>query len=81
MTRVCQFCKSALKWVDGDEQSARERGGNARERDTFQCTGCTREYRHSVSERFSGDTHWWGIRQRGESSWQDLDEADWPQFD
>jgi hypothetical protein len=76
--RACGFCKAALDWVDGAEATAREQGGNTTEKDTFQCRGCRRFFRHVVHERFSGDTHWWGVKRAATDDWEDLDEALWP---
>ena len=79
--RRCPACGGVLVWIDGEEESARERGGNARERDTFRCDGCPRLYRHSVSERFSGDIEWWGVKENAEQAdWVGLPDADYPKF-
>src|SRR5688572_28987783 len=79
VSRRCAFCGGTLVWADGDESTAREQAGNATERDTFRCDGCPRQYRHVVRERFSGDTHWWGVKETAAASgWTDLDESDWP---
>ena len=77
-TRVCGFCDGELEWSKGAEQSAQERGGNARYNDEFTCTGCGREFEHWVSERFSGDSEGWSVRQGGD--WRDLPTEKWPRF-
>jgi hypothetical protein len=76
--RVCKQCGGTLVYVEGSEATAREQAGNATEKDTFQCGGCRRFYRHVVRERFSGDTHWWGVKRAATDDWEDLDEALWP---
>ena len=76
--RRCQFCQGTLEWLTGEEATAREQAGNATEKDTFRCGGCKRLYRHVVRERFSGDTHWWGVKQAADADWEDLDEQLWP---
>ncbi len=81
MSRVCGFCGGHLVWHSGEEVAARDHGGNAVEKDTFRCTGCPRLYRHVVRERFTGDIHWWGVKQdAAQESWDDLPEASWPRF-
>lgn len=79
--RACALCGGGLTWIDGDEQTARERAGNGRTRDTFRCGGCKRLYRHVVHERFGGDLQWWGVKTSAdEPDWTDLDQKDWPGF-
>ncbi len=79
MNRHCAFCDGTLQWQSGEEATAREQAGNATERDTFRCTGCARLYRHVVRERFSGDSHWWGVKaSAAEADWDDLPEPQWP---
>ena len=78
--RICAWCNGELVWQTGEERSAREQAGNATEKDTFNCRGCRRQYRHVVHERFSGDSEWWGVRDRGQNDWRDLDEKMWPRF-
>lgn len=81
LTRRCAFCGGTLVWRSGEEATAREQAGNATEKDTFQCDGCPRQYRHVVRERFSGDVHWWGVRDTAtQTDWADLAEAQWPRF-
>ena len=75
-SRICGFCGGKLEWSTGEEESARERAGNARYRDDFRCGGCRREFRHWVSERFSGDTEGWYLHADGD--WQDLPADKWP---
>lgn len=70
MARICGYCGGSLVWTAGEEESARERAGNARERDEFRCDGCARRYRHSVSERFDGNSEWWGEYVDGR--WEDV---------
>jgi hypothetical protein len=76
--RVCGYCDRELVWKDGEERTAREQAGNATEKDTFECAGCGRRFRHVVHERFSGDLEWWGVSEGGD--WQELDEKLWPKF-
>jgi hypothetical protein len=78
--RRCGFCGALLRYLKGNEESASERAGNARYADEFACSGCAREFRHSVSERFSGDIEWWGVRERGASEFETLAEEHWPRF-
>jgi len=78
--RRCGFCGGELRWLTGDEESARERAGNAVERDTFECGGRARQYRHVVHELFSGDTHWWGMREKSTDDFADLPRDRWPGF-
>ncbi len=81
MSRRCAFCSGTLVWREGEEKSAREQAGNATEKDTFVCDGCPRLYRHVVRERFSGDTHWWGVKETAtQVDWKDLAESEWPRF-
>lgn len=74
--RRCGFCEGELEHLSGWDETGRDRAGNSRERDLFRCRGCRRELAHDVSERFSGNSEWWSVRE-GEG-WRPLDEADWP---
>ena len=74
--RQCSFCKSKISHVSGYDESARDRGGNAKEVDEFKCDGCNREYCHVYYERFSGDTQYWDIKT--DTGWKTLEEDSWP---
>jgi hypothetical protein len=78
LNRICGFCGGALRWASGLDQPGRERAGNARESDVFVCEGCRRELEHTVSERFSGNSEAWFVRD-GEG-WRALEPAQWPRF-
>lgn len=76
--RACSFCAGKLVWVDGKEESAADRGGNAKETDFYRCNGCSRLYKHIARERFDGVDHWWGLKD-GEG-FVTLEEDRWPKW-
>lgn len=71
--RRCGFCAGELRWLTGDETSARERAGNAIDRN-----GPRPHHRRVVSERFSGDSAWWGVREKPSETWAALTADRWP---
>lgn len=76
--RQCSFCNSEILHVSGFDESAGDRGGNAKEVDEFDCVGCKRRYCHVYYERFSGDTEYWDVKT--DSGWDTLARDCWPVF-